>query len=246
MSETTNQYWNKCIQSIRRFYPANIFKIVVIDDNSNQDFLKEDHPYRNVTIIKSEFPARGEILAFYYLYKYRFFQKAVIIHDSVFFQKRIRFDRFVMPVLPFWHFSDNLYENKEGTLSLVQRLRHREKLVDCLTQNSEFFSAHTWTGCFGLQCFITYQFVSLLHAKYNLFSLLQVIRSRRERCCMERVMGILFVAEYPLLKRVPSLFGNIYSYEKWGLSYHEYQEILRKKNNSDISKKPLVKVWTGR
>jgi len=37
-SETTNKYWNFCIQSIRRFYPFK--KIVVIDDNSDLRVLK--------------------------------------------------------------------------------------------------------------------------------------------------------------------------------------------------------------
>jgi nucleoside-diphosphate-sugar epimerase len=39
-SELTNEYWNECVRCIRRFYPLR--KIVVIDDNSNKDFVKAD------------------------------------------------------------------------------------------------------------------------------------------------------------------------------------------------------------
>ena len=39
-SEKTNKYWNKCVRCIRKFYPLR--KIIIIDDNSNSDFIKAD------------------------------------------------------------------------------------------------------------------------------------------------------------------------------------------------------------
>ena len=39
-SEQTNKYWNQCVKLIRTFYPLR--KIVIIDDNSNQTFIKTD------------------------------------------------------------------------------------------------------------------------------------------------------------------------------------------------------------
>ena len=36
------------------------------------------------TIIYSEFNSRGELLPYYYFYRFKFFDTAVIIHDSVF------------------------------------------------------------------------------------------------------------------------------------------------------------------
>jgi len=47
-SEVTNNYWNKCVIHIRRFYPFK--KIVVIDDNSNEDFLKQEYEYKILSI----------------------------------------------------------------------------------------------------------------------------------------------------------------------------------------------------
>jgi hypothetical protein len=44
-SALTNEYWNECVKCIRRFYPQK--KIVVIDDNSNKDFVKADFEYQN-------------------------------------------------------------------------------------------------------------------------------------------------------------------------------------------------------
>ena len=90
-SEMTNKYWNRCVRCIRKFYPLR--KIVIIDDNSNQDFVKPDYEYRNVEVITSEFPGRGELLPSYDFYNRRFFDNAVIIHDSVFFHERINFEK---------------------------------------------------------------------------------------------------------------------------------------------------------
>ena len=82
-SELTNNYWNHSVKLLRTFYPDK--KIVIIDDNSNQDLVKAEFDYPNVEIIQSEFPGRGELLPYYYYIKNKFFDNAVIIHDSIFF-----------------------------------------------------------------------------------------------------------------------------------------------------------------
>ena len=55
-SEKTNLYWNLCIQSIRKFYTN---QIIVIDDNSNKNFVKEEFPYQNVEYVQSEYVLKG-------------------------------------------------------------------------------------------------------------------------------------------------------------------------------------------
>ena len=44
-SEQTNKYWNQNVKLLRKFYPYK--KIIIIDDNSNQDFIKADFDYKN-------------------------------------------------------------------------------------------------------------------------------------------------------------------------------------------------------
>ena len=89
-SNKTNLYWNECVKRIRQFYPKK--EIIVIDDNSNEEFVKDFNNLDNIRFIKSEFNGAGELLPYYYLHKHKFFPAAVIIHDSVFFQKKINFD----------------------------------------------------------------------------------------------------------------------------------------------------------
>ena len=103
--EETNKYWNNSIRCLRYLYPHR--KIVIIDDNSNPNFLKEENSYENIQVINSEFIGRGELLPYYYYLKYKFFQNAVIIHDSVFFHKKIKFEAMKnVKVLPLWHFNE--------------------------------------------------------------------------------------------------------------------------------------------
>ena len=91
-SEKTNKYWNHAIKCLRTLYPLK--KIIIIDDNSDSKYLKPEFNYKNIEIIQSEFKGRGELLPYYYYIKYNFFSNAVIIHDSVFFHKKIHFELF--------------------------------------------------------------------------------------------------------------------------------------------------------
>jgi hypothetical protein len=85
----SNQYWIYNYNCIRKYYPNN--EIIIIDDNSNYQFIKEINLYKT-TIIKSEYPGRGELLPYIYYLKYKLFDTAVIIHDSVFINKYIDFN----------------------------------------------------------------------------------------------------------------------------------------------------------
>ena len=48
--ELTNNYWLRCYSSIRCFYPES--PVLIIDDNSNKDFVKAEFNYSNLTIIQ--------------------------------------------------------------------------------------------------------------------------------------------------------------------------------------------------
>lgn len=53
-SARTNGYWIECCRRIRRHYPTN--KILVIDDDSDREHLKETQ-FDNVRVIESEYRA---------------------------------------------------------------------------------------------------------------------------------------------------------------------------------------------
>jgi hypothetical protein len=129
-SETTNKYWNSCIKQLNLIYPGT--SIVIIDDNSDPIFLKADQEYKNITIVESEYPRRGELLPYYYFYKNKYFDNAIIIHDSIFFQCKVAFNKLEksqIKVLPLWHFDYSKDENKYNTTRLASTLKHNYKVL---------------------------------------------------------------------------------------------------------------------
>jgi len=243
-SQTTNNYWNNSIKCIRRFYPD--VKIIVIDDNSNYDFVKAQHEYKNVEIIQSEFKARGELLPYYYFYKNKFFENAFIIHDSIFIHKKINFDKIKeIDVLPLWHFNPDK-ENVINSLKLVSNFRNHYALYKQLTLSDTMVLGRKpeWHGCFGVQSYINHKFLVRIANKYNLFTLLNKVTSRPDRCCLERIFGLLFNLESGVTKTYKSLFGNIHDYNgAFDYTYDKYNYDLTIKKQLP---KSIIKVWSGR
>ena len=240
-SEETNKYWNECVRCIHRLHVG--IKIVVIDDNSILQFIKNDFPYENVEYVQSEFPQRGELLPYYYFYKNHYFENAVILHDSVFIQKKINFEGLNVNVLPLWHFSVYKNENLQNSLRMARYLNNNDIVVKKLMESSFDISFNKkWMGCFGVQSFINYDFLCNLQKKYNLFRLLECINNRLDRCCLERIMGILFFLEDSCISQIPSLFGDILKYSP-KLTYKEHRKHMREYSYNRL---PYIKVWTGR
>jgi hypothetical protein len=247
-SEKTNKYWNQSVKCLRRLYPFK--KIVIIDDNSNQSLVKADYNYINVEIIQSEFKGRGELLPYYYYLKNKWFDNAVIIHDSVFFHNRIAFEKLIgISALPLWYFNADT-ENIENTKRITSNLKLSYNIQQILSLNDKVyemadFSGKTnnkWYGCFGVQSFINHEFLKHLENKYSISRMIEAVRCRSDRCCLERIFGCLFFIENKKTLKLKSLFGNIMKYHKWGYNYDQYEKDFR---NNQIPRS-VIKVWTGR
>lgn len=244
-SEQTNKYWNQCVKLIRTFYPLR--KIIIIDDNSNPEFIKADHDYNNLTIIQSEYKKRGELLPYYYYLKHKWFPNAVIIHDSLFIHRRIPFEKFSMPVIPLWH---HMYdkENLHNIIRITSSLKNNRLLLQKIIKTDEIinkygFITSNFNLCFGGQCYIKLNFLEKLEHKYGITNLVHSIHNRTDRCSLERILGLLFCQEYPNLMRIQSLFGDIMKQpHAFSYDYNDYKNDLS--NKRILS--PFVKVWTGR
>jgi hypothetical protein len=99
-----------------------------------------------------------------------------------------------------------------------------------------------WNGNFGVQGFINYNFLNYINNKYNITNLLNVVKNKADRCCLERLFGIIFSSESKTKFKNKSLFGYIHNYQKFGYSYDEYINDL---NNKKLPQY-IIKVWTGR
>jgi hypothetical protein len=245
-SEKTNKYWNHAVKLIRTFYPLK--QIIVIDDNSNQMYVKPDHEYANLTVIQSEYPKRGELLPYIYLLKHKWFPNAVIIHDSLFIHKRIPFEKFNMPVIPLWHHHYDK-ENLQNLIRIASGLRHNRILMKKIVKNDETNMLGipalktNFNLCFGGQCYIKLPFLEMLEQKYGLTNLVNLIHNRPDRCSLERILGLLFCQEYPKLMKIRSMFGDIMHHPRsFNYTFDDYWNDLKRKRKVT----PFVKVWTGR
>jgi hypothetical protein len=230
-SVQTNKYWNLCVKLIRTLYPYK--QIVIIDDNSNTEFLKPHHNYKNVLIIRSKYKGRGELLPYIYYSVNKWFDKAVIIHDSVFFHKRIAFEQIDIPAIPLWKFDKpHLKTHLNNSLRLASALKNSNNIKQVL------LSTNNWYGCFGVQCYIKHSFLTHIMNKYNINNLVHYVKCREDRCSLERIFGAIYFLE---LNATQSILGDIFSY-KFGYTYEKYiNDIQNKKLVSNI-----VKVYTGR
>lgn len=234
-SVKTNLYWNYCIKQIQKIYPEN--KIVIIDDNSDYSFVKNlDIDVTNCTFIQSEFPKRGEFLPYYYLNKYHFFDVAVIMHDSVFLQKKLSIEN-TETVKPLWHF-DHEFDHVDTQFKLLKRLNNNEL-------NEFHGKSNKWMGCFGIMTIINYYFLNKIYEKYNLSIFLDYVVCRDDRCDLERVLSLIFFYEDRILINRPSIYGNILHYLDFGYKFEKYFIDLME-HNKKIIEKPIIKVWSGR
>ena len=219
--ELTNKYWIYCYECIRNYYKENL--IIIIDDNSNYEYITTENNLHNTFIINSEYHQRGELLPYYYYLQHKFFDTAVIIHDSVFINKYIDFNvdkyKIIWEFEHFWY----LTEDEKKMLNIFN-----DKDLLTFYENKQL-----WKGCFGGMSVITFDFLKFINDKYDLSKLLNCVTNRYNRMCFERVIACLFQKEY----KTESFFGNIHEYITWAINFNDIENYRHL---------PLIKIWSWR
>lgn len=223
-SQTTDKYWQESYDCIRKLYPTN--KIIIIDDNSNYSFVSQKH-LSNTEVIQSEYPGRGELLPYYYYAKNKWFDKAIIIHDSVFIKQPVHANFTNYKIL--WSFEHNA-DQPNDEIRILNTLSNCQELVQFHAQKN------LWKGCFGGMTMIQHDFLKQLDNKYSISNMLNVIHNRRNRMSFERVFACILQKEY---NQDVFLLGNIHKYCQWGYTYEKYK-------THAPQNLPMIKIWTGR
>jgi hypothetical protein len=231
-----NYLWISSYNSIRKFYTN---KIVIIDDNSSINTI--DGKLVNAEVIKSEFSGAGEILPYYYFYKYKWANKMIFLHDSMSLNRRFIENEIKDEVKFHWYFHNYEVRDTRKILQYISMLNNNKNLYD-YANNPE----SSWKGCFGAATIIDIDTVSYLETKYNLFSTLVLsIKTRLDRETFERIIGIVLYYE-GIAKDDCSNFGNIVNYPGAFESENSNPEtsayILRQRYYNTA----IIKVWRGR
>lgn len=252
----SNLYWQECYRCIRHCYPEVM--VMIIDDNSNYDhihIIPTTPPLLNCIILKSEFPGRGELLAYYYFLKMRPFDRAMIIHDSVFIQPSFveQLEAKLLAVenakfiWDFPHYYDDTPGEKPYFQLLGEGLMGYPKCNRGLIEDICYFHGvqMEWRGCFGVMSVITYDFLKHLDEKFHPFQWFEKVVSRNQRYYIERVFAVLCCLEERTACH--SLLGDIYKYSiPWEYQWEDYLMDKSEKRNRNFLKSPIVKVWSRR
>ncbi len=234
-NELTDRYWKESYTCVRKFYPH--VKILIIDDNSPYKS-SNNFALENCEIIQSEYHGRGELLPYYYFYKLKPAEKAVIIHDSVFLNSTIDYES-VNTYKFLWSFQHH-WDNDVMISNILNKFSYSSQVLDFYMQKNN------WDGCFGAMSIITWNYINLINKRFNFFNvLLDIIVNREYRMCFERIIATVCTM---LSCRNEAIYGDIHGWvlyttnnvKSWNITYEEYEE--RKK----ISDYKIMKVWSGR
>jgi hypothetical protein len=233
-NKITDYYWKECYTCIRKFYNE---LILIIDDSSNKKYLKENIILENCTVIyDTEHKNSAELLPYYYFYKLKPFDTAIILHDSVFIQARIKFDDLVPNenvrfLWSFKHtFDDEIYS---WIRELCEKMPHSDELIKL------YHEKDLWHGCFGVMSVIKWKHLNDLNNKFQIFTkLLPEIKTRKNRHALERLFALICYSNKSD-KSDKSYFGDIHEYIRWGVTFTDYL-------TKYIGTYPIIKVWTER
>lgn len=215
----TNKFWNLSYRCIRANYPDAA--IVIIDDNSNYNFVRKEQALVHTQIVQSEYPGRGELLPYVYYAKNNWFDTACILHDSVYINRKFEVKTNTYTFL--WKF-ENFHKHNVTHTKKALALFHDPALL-------QYYLDNKWDGCFGAMTIMNRDFLLLVNSKYEFAKLIDVIKIRDHRCCFERILACMLQSQSPQ----KCLLGDIMTYCKWGTTMDKIDFRL-----------PVVKVWTGR
>ena len=234
-NKNDKELWIESYHSIRKFY-KNL--IIIIDDNSQ---IEAEHCHLdNVEVIKSEFPGAGEILPYYYFLKYKWADRMIFLHDSMFLKREFRPEELEYGTKFHWYFSisRDLYLDK--IIELSSFISNSNSLIN-------YINSDKWIGCFGAATIITVETINYLEKKYNLFTtLIHHIHNRREREYFERIIGIILCFEKIIDINKPSNCGCIHNVpECWDQKYKTIEDVIKLHNEHNYNS-VIGKIWRGR
>jgi len=192
----------ECIHSIRKYYKYN--KIVIINDDSPKEILFDDP---NIIIEKSVVNGGADMTPYYLLYKNHYFDKALIIQDSMCINKKLENLDDIKTIKYLWYFTNHrvdwstIKENQTEYNVKNNIKTHDDLIIDCIKKyckNKDFqkyaldiyFQKDNWSGCFGTLSIIDYNFLKILEEKTGIIDTLLNFNTNRLRRVAESIFSL--------------------------------------------------------
>jgi hypothetical protein len=233
-----NDLWISSYNSIRKFYTN---KIVIIDDNSAINTV--DGKLVNAEVIKSEFNGAGEILPYYYFLKYKWADRMIFLHDSMFINRPFRDTELEGDIKFHWHFDKTEVFDNVRINNYISLLKNNTDIKAFVADPDA-----KWYGCFGATTICDLATIQYLEEEYGIFnSLVFSIRTRKDREAFERVFGIIIYYEgifdnNDKCSNYGSIMGYPGAFESENYNLDTATHILRQKGYDTA----IMKVWRGR
>lgn len=232
-----NDLWISSYNSIRKYYTN---KIIIIDDNSTINTV--NGKLFQTEVIPSDFLGAGEILPYYYFLQHHWADNMIFFHDSMFLNRPFRDAELQREVAFHWHFTPNGFDDTRKITSYLSLLHNHKEVVEFYQQPNA-----VWKGCSGGATMISYDVLMALETKYRVFTILTMaIKTRKERECFERVLGILLYVEKLVDDQTCSNFGDIMRYPNAFESENNNLETAAHQVRQRGYDTAVLKVWRGR
>ena len=189
-----------CIISILQYYSFDQI-VVIIDftsDNNLVDKMRKE--YEHILFETDSYLCTpAEMLTHYYFYKKRYFEKAIILQDSMRILRPFEGIEDVKDIQYLWHFTNHrrewaIIKEPVTDFNIVNNIVTHDDLVQYCIKNmlqnkgfkeycSEIYpQKDRWSGCFGFCCIVTHDFICKLQSTTEIFdTMMQMISSRSRR-----------------------------------------------------------------
>ena len=231
-----NDLWISSYNSIRRYYTN---RIIIIDDNSQLNTV--NGKLYQAEVLTSDYAGAGETLPYYYFLMYRWADRMIFFHDTMFLYRPFRAEEVDTEARFHWSF-----ENKDTTIptrlnSFLPSLRNHGALL------ADVDHPERWRACFGVAMVVGIQVVERLEEKYKLFSTMpMMIRNRKDREMAERLVGLVMFHEKIVAMDSCDNFGDILAYPKAFQSEWSNMATARYQLEQAGYGSAIMKVWRGR
>ena len=144
-------------------------------------------------------------MPYYYYYTKELSVNTVILHDSIFLNKKIKPTLLNTKTAHFmWtakHNWDHDQGRRERTLQILRKMDNSDILIN------KYNDKKSWDVCFGAMCILNIEYIrNIFNGKNYLDILVSEIKSRKCRMCFERIIAVLLTNDCKL----PSVNGDIH------------------------------------
>lgn len=194
----------RCIGSIRKYHDNTI---IIIDDYSKSDIESVVNKFRGVKIIKSTVKGGGDMSTYDVFRDHKFFQKAIIIQDSMTVEKKFDNIDSIDKISYIWYFTNHRLhwshiKEPQNEYNIKNNIKvHDDLVLDCIDKlikldgfkqfaKDIYHNKNKWSGCFGCLTIIDYDFMLEFDNKTGIIEILKNFNNNRLRRASESIFAL--------------------------------------------------------